>query len=349
MNRANGFWLAGVCAVVLLFGIAQWFHATPVHAQQDRTDYEDGYVYVYAEVDVDSNYYLYTTSYAELDFDADEEIEGVGDEIQVDQDQQVFYDDYAYPDYYFSEYPLLTFNPVPTGHEYGVASIGWVCVADDYDEDDDCDWYQDGYAYASLDVTAPPPHINTLSTYAVTQGDKATLTVSGMGFVQGLGDQLAIFLGSSTAPFTATGTPTATAATFSYDFTAYPPGTYFISVMNNEGTSNNVAFTVNSRWPVTPCDVGSSPKSQYSSLVSTGTTGSGSVTVSFSGAAYSAVSQAVPYGPYSTPSSVAASIAALVTANYTQYGLTARAFGANVSTAGLARLEQSTMRSRGRA
>jgi hypothetical protein len=51
------------------------------------------------------------------------------------------------------------------------------------------------------------------------------------------------------------------------------------------------------------------------------------VTVSFSGAAFAAVSASVTYGPNSTPNSVAAHIAALITKNYYRYGLGAKAFG----------------------
>jgi hypothetical protein len=81
------------------------------------------------------------------------------------------------------------------------------------------------------------------------------------------------------------------------------------------------------------------PQVGYSSIVSTGTTsGSGTITVSFSGAAFAAISQSVTYGPYSTPSSIAAHIAALITKNYLHYGLSARAFGPNIIYGGTAPL-----------
>lgn len=108
---------------------------------------------------------------------------------------------------------------------------------------------------------------------------------------------------------------------------------------NNEGESDYASFTVVSPWPADPCAVSSSPKAGFSSFVSTGAAGGGgTVTVSFGGAAYSAVNQAVSYGPYSMPSSIASNIAALITSNYKQYGLTARAFGPNVVYSGKATL-----------
>lgn len=100
---------------------------------------------------------------------------------------------------------------------------------------------------------------------------------------------------------------------------------------NNEGTSNSEPFTVISEATLDPCAVTSNPHAGYSSIVSTGTaSGSGTMAVSFSGTAFAAVSPSVTYGPYSTPSSIAANIAALITKNYLQYGLSAKAFGPNI-------------------
>ena len=42
------------------------------------------------------------------------------------------------------------------------------------------------------------------------------------------------------------------------------------------------------------------------------------------------ISPTVTYGPYSTPSSIASHIAAIITKNYLQYGLSAKAFGPNI-------------------
>lgn len=181
----------------------------------------------------------------------------------------------------------------------------------------------------SLYLAAPPPQITSITPSGVTQGDRGALTVTGTNLSVGAGDPPRVSLDAHGAPFTISGTPTSSSATFSYDFTGFPTGTYTLSVTNNEGTSNGATFTVASKWPANSCAVNSSPKSSYSAFTSV-PGGSGRLTISFSGTAYSSVSQSVSYGPYSTPSSLAANIAALITANYTKSGLTARAFGSNV-------------------
>jgi hypothetical protein len=114
-------------------------------------------------------------------------------------------------------------------------------------------------------------------------------------------------------------------------------------VTNNEGTSNSETFTVRSvpppPLPPSSCAVASSPQAGYSSIVPTGTaSGSGAMAVSFSGATFAGISPSVTYGPFSTPSSIAASMAALITKNYFQYGLSAKAFGPNVIYSGNATL-----------
>lgn len=54
------------------------------------------------------------------------------------------------------------------------------------------------------------------------------------------------------------------------------------------------------------------------------------MTASFSGGAFDINSVTVPYGPYSTPESVAAHLAALITKQYYKSGLSAQAFGSYV-------------------
>jgi hypothetical protein len=343
MRIASPIGIILICSIAFLLGVSRWSAIEPTYAQQSSQPYDDGNVYVFTAVDVDSSYYLYTDSFAELDFDADEDIDGVQDEIQVDEDQDVFFDDFADPDQDYSEYPSLMSNsPVARGHEYGVLSNGWVCIDDG---EGDCEWESEDYAYAYVEVTSPLPQIVSLSTYSVTQGDTGTLTVTGTNLVESSGDQLTISLAGSSAPFTLTGTPTSTTATFSYNFTSYPAGTYTLSVTNNEGTSNGQTFTVTAAPPPPPpppdpCAVSTNPRSGYTYIVPTGTVGgSGTMSVSFSGASFSNLSPTtVPYGPYSTPSSIASNLAALITKNYAQNGVFARAFGSNIIYGGIAAL-----------
>jgi hypothetical protein len=344
MKRPNRFWLMSICAVACLLGAEQWFHARPVHAQQStQPPYNDGTFYISALVDVDSSYNLYLDSYMEVEFDYYEDIDEIEVDAYPDEDGTAI----SCPDCYAdgddddpAELSLQSNAPVATGHEYGLESDGYACFDDG---EDDCDWEYIGDAYASVNVASPSPQITSLSTYSVNQGDQGTLTITGTNLVESSGDQLTINLASSSAPFTQTGSPTSNTATFAYDFTWYPAGTYALSVTNNEGTSNSETFTVLSGPPPPPppdpCAVTSNPQAGYSSIVSTGTAGgSGSMAVSFSGAAFAAISPTVTYGPFSTPSSIAANIAANITTNYFQYGLSAKAFGPNVVYSGNAPL-----------
>lgn len=329
MKRVNRIWITSLCAMVPVFLLVHQFQSKPIYAQQDTQEYDDGTFFIGAYVDVDSSYNLYTDSYMEVEFDLDEDIDAIEVDATVDQDgNAIAADSDDGDDFDPAEVILQSNNPVPPGHEYGVESDGYACFDDG---EGDCDTEYIGSAYASVSVSTPLPQITSLSTYSVQQGDKGTLTITGANLVENSGDQLTINLAGGSAPFTSAGTPTSSTAMFSYDFSSYPAGTYTLSVTNNEGTSNGETFTVTSQWPEDPCQVSSSPQAGYTSIVPTGTAGgSGTMNVSFSGAAYAAVSQTVSYGPYSTPSSIAANIAALITANYTQYGLTARAFGPNI-------------------
>jgi hypothetical protein len=91
-------------------------------------------------------------------------------------------------------------------------------------------------------------------------------------------------------------------------------------------------------FPKDPCAVTSDPKAGFSSIVSTGTTSTGTIAISFSGAAFAAISPTVTYGPHSTPSSIASNIAAVITKNYLQYGLSAKSFGSDIIYGGTAPL-----------
>jgi hypothetical protein len=337
MKRPNTFWLMSICAMALLLGAAHWFHARPIYAQQNSNEYDDGTVYVYAYIDVDSTYDLYYQSYAEWDVGAGEDSDDfVDDEIQIDVDQSIGYDDFAPAAQYISTYPPVAFNPLTPGHEYGVRSIGWICV--DYIEESGCNWQQETPPVTtSVNVAALTIQITGITPSSDYQGGQGTLTITGSNFVENSSDQLTINVTGGGNPFTLTSAlstcTTACTATFSYDLTGYPAGALQISLTNNEGTSiNSETFTVLANTtqspPADPCAVTSSPQVAFSSIVPTGTAGgSGTMAVSFSGADYAAISASVTYGPNSTPSSIAANIAALISKNYYRYGLGAKAYG----------------------
>jgi hypothetical protein len=86
------------------------------------------------------------------------------------------------------------------------------------------------------------------------------------------------------------------------------------------------------------CAVSSNQAAGFTSIVPSGINFgiSGTFSVSFGGSEFSGINPTVAYGPYSTPESIAGSMAALITRNYAQYGLTAKAFGRNVIYSGTA-------------
>jgi hypothetical protein len=352
MKPLNRLWITSICAIGCLLGAWHWFHVRPVYAQQSTGEYDDGTFYIAAWVDVDSSYNAYFESYMEVEYDFYDEIDEIEVDGYADEDGGPLHGGYGYEygdDYDPAEVYLQSEAPVPPGHEYGMESDGYAYVCyDDGEGDDDCDWYYIGTANADVYVTAPSPQITSLSTYSVNQGDQGTLTITGSNLVEYSGDQLTINFTGSGSPFTPTGTPSSSTASFSYNFSGYTAGTYTLSVTNNEGTSNNESFTVvvaappnppPTSPPPDPCAVTSNPQSGYSSIVSTGTTGgSGTMAVSFSGAAFATISPTVTYGPYSTPNSIAASIAAIITKNYFKYGLSAKAFGPHIVYSGNATL-----------
>ena len=92
-------------------------------------------------------------------------------------------------------------------------------------------------------------------------------------------------------------------------------------------------------FPPDACAVTSSPKVGFTAIFPTATPGgSGTLAISFSGSAFANLNPTVAYGPYSTSSSIAANVAALISKKYLKYGLTAKAFGPNIVYGGIATL-----------
>ncbi len=345
MKRSHRLGMTIICAILILLAAQHQLASRPVHAQQStQPPYEDGTFYIDSSVDVDSNYYLYSDSYMEVQFDFYEYIVYIEVDAQADEDEQPYYSDSGYgDDYRPAEVQLQSNDPVATGHEYGLDSEGYVC--NDGGEGT-CDLQYVGGVYATVYVQSPPPLISSVSPSSVTQGDQGTLTVSGTNFIEYSGDQLTLnFHGGNnpliSAPSVCTSSCT---AKYSYDFTGSPAGTYTLSVSNNEGESDYESFTVvaaqaSLTFPADTCAVTSSPKVGFASIVSTGRTGSGgTLSVSFSGAAFTNVNPTVTYGAYSTPSSIASNVAAVISAKYLQYGLSAKAFGPYIIYQGVAPL-----------
>lgn len=114
-------------------------------------------------------------------------------------------------------------------------------------------------------------------------------------------------------------------------------GVHQLVLSNTWGPSEPVNFSVSSPTqsigpPPDACAVESGDsRLGYTSLARTGAPGgSGTMNVSFSGAAFNSASASVQYGPSSTPESIAASIAALISKQNFRYGLSAKAFGSYI-------------------
>jgi len=192
------------------------------------------------------------------------------------------------------------------------------------------------------------PHITSISQQSANVNSSGTFTVTGTNLEDSEGISTPNF--NTTITSSLSGSPGQTNENVSFSVpSTQTPGSYQFTISNMWGTSNPVSFTVLPTMappnPIPdPCAVTSNPQVGYSSFgyssnSPTGTNGSsGSIVVSFSGTAFAATSQSVKYGPYSTPSSIAANIAALITKNYFQYGLSAKSFGSNIVYSGNATL-----------
>jgi len=129
-------------------------------------------------------------------------------------------------------------------------SNGYAC----YDDGEgDCDSEYVGTAYTSINVSVPAPQINSVTPSSPYEGDQGTLIINGSNFLENSRDQLTINYSGGGMPFMLASAPSSSTASFSYDFTGHMPGTYTLSVTNNEDTSNSETSTVNS--PLNPCSL----------------------------------------------------------------------------------------------
>ncbi len=201
-------------------------------------------------------------------------------------------------------------------------------------------------ADVSLYIPAPPPVIGSIDPPYALRGGQGTLTVSGSNFANYNGDRLVLNFSGGGSPFTlmSTQTPCTSGCTaaFSYDVSGYAAGpSYQVWLSNNEAESEPVSFPIYSKSLVTSgpapfsCAVSSNQAAGFTSIVPSGINLgiSGNFSVSFGGSEFAGINPTVAYGPYSTPESIAASMAALITRNYAQY---AKAFGRNVIYSGTA-------------
>lgn len=128
-----------------------------------------------------------------------------------------------------------------------------------------------------------------------------------------------------------------------YSPAGLPPACYFgyvgdLCYGNYEGSDSPVGYAsiyvpAPSPPPANSCAVQSNSASGFTSIVPGGINFgiSGTFSVSFRGSSFAGLTPpTVAFGLYSTPESIAADMAALITRNYARDGLTAKAFGSNV-------------------
>lgn len=191
-------------------------------------------------------------------------------------------------------------------------------------------------------VGYPAAHVTSLSPSTWQAGVSFTLTINGTGFgtapTVNISGAAGVQYGQAmnTNP---QGTQTQVSVTIQPDA---PNGTATVTVIPgyagstfycgncNGGSPNGTDFaTVVAAQNSCPAQLDA--HSGFAGIVPTGTVGgSGTMTASFSGGAFDGNSVTVPYGPYSTPESIASHIAALITKRYYNSGLSAQAIGSYV-------------------
>jgi hypothetical protein len=360
MKRANRILLAGICAISCLLGAAHWFHTKPVHAQQQTGIYDDGTFYITASIDIDSNYNLTTDSYMEVEFDDYEDIDEIEVDGYADQDGGLLISGYSDGDDYDpADVEFYSNAPVATGHEYGIESDGYACF-DDGEGDEDCEPV--GYTYASVNVAAPPATITGISPSDWTAGQSyQAVQITGTNF----GSTPSVTLSDSAIQITrqAYNTSTSSGTSTTYIDISVPsdtpsepvtvtmaPGANGSSFTSGSGGSlsgSSTADVIGAQQNACPSDTDAT--SGFSSISPSGLAigGSGSMAVSFSRGSFNGFGVTVPYGPYSTPESIAAHLAAMITKQYSSSGLTAQAYGANILYKGNATLGNANFTSSG--
>jgi hypothetical protein len=343
MKRTQRLWFIGICAIAFLvcvFGGPQRKH---VLAQTQTFD--DNVFTIYASIDSDSNNNIYVDTFGPT--------EDVW-EVFIDSFEVIGEPEWELSDGESGEGYSLQFGPVPPGNTYS-ATVNYTVQyffngqggspdgSDDCGELGECSAYDNPTGYVSIDIPFPPPQISNISPHFDVQGASGTIHVQGKNLQDSSGTLNAYFRDND---ISVSVNPGATASNADLSYSISPTaliGAHQLVLQNSGGESEPATFTVNSAPapppPADPCAVTSSPQVGFTSIVPTGTaSGVGTMAVSFSGPNFSALTPSVTYGPYSTPESIAAHMAALITQNYIQYGLSAKAFGPNIVYNGLTTL-----------
>ncbi len=201
-----------------------------------------------------------------------------------------------------------------------------------------------GYTY--LQFSPVQPQVSAISPQGVVRGTSDSFNLQGSH----LQDDFGVFTvraldGDNISVASSDQTTASLSYTIAADATV---GTHRFTVSNTWGESEPVSFTVNAATGFNAqqnaCPAMVDATSGFSSIAPSGLAvgGSGSMTVSFSQGSFSGFGITVPYGPNSTPESIASHLAALITKQYSSSGLTAQAYGANILYKGNAALGTAT-------
>jgi len=191
-------------------------------------------------------------------------------------------------------------------------------------------------------VGYPAAHVTSLNPPTWQAGQSFTLTINGTGFgtapTVNISGAAGVQYGQAmnTNP---QGTQTQVSVTVQPDA---PNGTATVTVIpgytgstfycgNCNGGSPNGTDIAAVMAAQNSCPAQLDAHSGFVGIVPAGTTGgSGTMTASFSGGSFNSNNVTVPYGPYSTPASIASNIAALITKKYYKSGLSAQAIGSYI-------------------
>ena len=199
-----------------------------------------------------------------------------------------------------------------------------------------------GYTYVQLSTA--PPSISGITPSSDNPGNSGTIHLIGRNLRDSLGAMpTARFQDSDIS--VSVSTANATTASLSYSVSASAAlGTHQLILTNTWGDSEPTTFSVVVSPPVTVpppasgtpnlCSQSSVPNAVTLQIVALGSssgTTNGTLTFSLATAAKSDASMTVNYGQFSTPSSIASSIATAIAKKFLQFGVTAQADGATVT------------------
>jgi hypothetical protein len=339
MKRTQHLWLIGLGIVVCLACMMGSFFHTSVQAQTSVPN-DDNLFTVYTHISRDGSGHISAYSYL-VDDDPINEADILSETVNWD----LFSDSYDVG----GVGDNFSGVSVPLGDSYTVNfyyDLQYMPFSPDNCSDSNCSpQYDSPFGYADIYVPYPAATVTNISPSNWIAGQSYPgVQITGTNF----GSAPTVTLSDSTIQINRQAYSTSTSgstSTTSIDIYV-PPGTpsepvtvtvipgssgsSFVSGTGGSLSGSSTADVIGAQQNACPSDTDAT--SGFSSITPSGLAvgGSGSMTVSFSHGSYSGFGVTVPYGPYSTPASIASHMAALITKQYANSGLTAQAYGANI-------------------